>query len=367
MEGFLAFVLMKNRLLLFLALIFSLPLQAQRLDSLLKVIRSEYLIPGLAVAVVSSDSILELEVQGVPHILKTWKLNRESIFRLGSNTKGITSFVAAQLVKKGLLSWNTRYFDLFPNQKKIASKVYHNLTLEQLLCFRTRLPQYTSVFSTPADNQFTGTLEEQRKAFSDWYWRQEPVSKSQEPHASNLGYCAAASMMEEVSGKSFEELIQDLGKNLETGWSFGSPNSIDTLQPWGHYFNLAPEAPRENNKQNWLSAAGNISSSLPDYCRFVKELLLAYQGKSTMLSKEEVNYLFFALPRYSFGWFWNTNALNQKYVYNLGNPGSFLTMVYIFPESNKSVVIFSNAQTETTEKGELALLEILLKKYGLAR
>lgn len=360
---------MKSKLLLFLLLSLAALSQgqAQKLDSLLKVVRAQYLIPGLGVAVVSSDSILEMEVQGVPHLLRTWQLNKQSVFRLGSNTKAITSFVAAQLVKKGLLTWNTNYFDLFPEQKKIASKVHHNLTLEQLLCFRTRLVQYTPNFSTPAENQFTGTKEEQRKAFADWYWRQEPVSKKKDPHASNLGYCAAAAMLEEVSGKSYEDLVHDLEKELHTQWAFGSPNAIDSLQPWGHFYNLTPEAPRENNKQNWLAAAGNISASLPNYSPFIQELLKAYHGKSALLSKEEMNYLFFALPRYSFGWYWNTNALNQKYVYNLGNPGSFLSMVYVFPESDKAILIFSNAQTESTEKGELALLEILLRKYGLAR
>ncbi len=85
-------------------------------------IRRVYKIPEVGYAVVSSDSVYEMNVLGVRKINTRLKAGMGDRFRMGSNTKAITGFIAARLVKQGKLSWHTNFFDLYPEMKGAARK-----------------------------------------------------------------------------------------------------------------------------------------------------------------------------------------------------------------------------------------------------
>ncbi|MES2380735.1 MAG: serine hydrolase domain-containing protein [Bacteroidota bacterium] len=324
-------------------------------------VRIHYHIPELAYAVVSADHILEMQTLGVQRVNTPYKAQATDLFRIGSNTKAITGFIAALLVKQGKISWHTRFFDLYPELKAKSKPAYHQLTLLQLLSFRTRLFPYTYTYSKPAPNQFTGNEAQQRYQFTEWFFQQKPVMSGDSIHFSNLGYIAAALMLEKVSGKPYKELVTDLAKQLNIHIGFGPPNLTDTLQPWGHDSNLKPEPPQENQKLNWLLAAGNIHMSINDYARFIQLQLAGLAGKSSLLSKKEFEFLHFGLQTFSVGWFWATDENQQTYSYNIGNPGTFLSKVYIYKNTNRAYILLTNAQTDETDEG-LDVLYTQLKK-----
>lgn len=328
-------------------------------------ISKQYHIPEIGYAVVSSDKILELKTIGVKKIntLRTAGINDK--FRIGSNTKAITGFIAAQLVRQHKISWDTKFFDLFPELKTKSNPAYHNLTLLNLLTFRTKLFPYSYTYSKPTQDQFSGNEEQQRYQFTAWFFHHKPIKSKDSINFSNLDYVAAGQMLEKVSGKSYKELVADLGQQLGIHFGFGNPNSSDTLQPWGHNEDLIPEPPGDNYKLNWLLAAGNINVSLPDYSKFIQVQLKGLSGNSELLSKEAFNFLHFGLAQFSVGWFSGKDENNQIFSYNIGNPGTFLTEVYVFPEMDRAFILFANAQTEDTEAGLNVLYDELKRKYGM--
>lgn len=83
-------------------------------------------------------------------------------FHIGSNTKAITSFISVLLVEQGQIKWDTKFLDLFPELKQKSRKEYQNITLQDLLTFRGRLPAYTYTFDKPTKKQVTGDNAEQR-------------------------------------------------------------------------------------------------------------------------------------------------------------------------------------------------------------
>lgn len=285
-------------------------------------------------------------------------------FRIGSNTKAITGFIAAQLVKQNKISWNTKFFDLFPELKAKSNPTYRNLTLLNLLTFRTKLFPYTYTYSEPTKEQFTGNEEQQRYQFTTWFFQHKPVSGKDSINFSNLGFIAAGLMLEKASGKPYKELVTDLGKQLEINFGFGTPNSIDTLQPWGHDKDLNPEEPSDNYKLNWLLPAGNINVSLPDYTKFIQLQLQGLLGKSQLLTKEEFTFLHYGLTKFAVGWFWLTDENSQAFSYNTGNPGTFLSKVFVFKDTDRAYIFLTNSQTDDTEKGLNILYAELKKKYG---
>lgn len=328
-------------------------------------IRKTHRIPELCYAVVSADSVYEMEALGIRKAGTNLEASLSDRFRIGSNTKAITGYIAALLVKQGKIKWDTKFFDLFPELMQASRREYHDLTLLQLLSMRTKLFSYTYTYPKPVKEQFTGSDSEQRYQFAKWFLNEKPVKNNDIINFSNLGYVAAGLMLEKVSGKPYRQLVADVGKPLNINFQFGPPNMDDPLQTWGHNDQLLPEAPHDNYKLNWLLAAGNINATLPEYVKFIQSQLRGFQGRSPLLTREEFEFLYYGLPHFAVGWFWDTNAQKQRYASNTGNPGTFLTKVFVFDKQDKAFIVFANVQSDTAEEGIDILLGALKEKYSV--
>ena len=235
-------------------------------DSLSKV----YKIPALGFAVIAADTVFELHVGGVQRINDSYPAKITDRFHIGSNTKAITAFLAALLVKQGKLRWNTRFFDLYPSLKAKSQQAYYDVTLRDLLTFRGKLPGYTYTFEKPAREEITGDNTQQRLQLAGYFLSKDPMTPKNGLTPSNVDYILAGLMLEKAAGKSYKTLVTDFGRDYGINFGFDYPNLSDTLQPWGHGENLQPIPPFDNYKLNWLLTAGNINVSLPDYVKFVQ-------------------------------------------------------------------------------------------------
>ena len=348
----------------FLLFYFTVCAQSQGLKLFADSIRQVYKIPELGYAIVSSDSLYELDVAGYKKLGSNRIAEKTDLFRIGSNTKAITGLIAATLVKQGKISWDTRFFDLYPELKAGSRKEYYDLTLLNLLTFRGRLIPYTYTNDIPKKDQFTGGEDVQQYQFARWAFQQTAVANQDSIHFSNLGYVAAGLMLEKAADKSYKQLVIDLEKRLQISFKFGQPNNIDTLETWGHDANLLPEPPGDNYKLNWLLPAGNICVSLPDYVKFIQLQLKGLSGRSEVLSKKEFEFLHFGLKRFAVGWFWDTDDNGQLFSHNTGNPGTFLTSVYVYPGSDKGFILFCNVQTDAASEGMDVIYNEMKRRYS---
>jgi CubicO group peptidase (beta-lactamase class C family) len=336
----------------------------QKNSSIADSIRIKYKIPELAYAVVSSDSILEIDALGYQRYNSSYKAKIDDKFRLGSITKTITSYLAAVLVKEGKLKWDTKFFDLYPELKAKSNPETYNFTLQDFITFRAKLSIWSYGNQTPAQDEIKGSNQQQRYEFIAWFLRQNQNVEKQDVYWSNPGYVAAGLMLEKASGKKYEILVKELGKSLKIDFDFGQPNLKDKDQPWGHDENLKSELPALNYKLNWLSSAGNINVSLPDFCKFTQMQLQGLMGKSKLLSAAEFENMHYGLPEYSFGWESENNKKSHlKYSFHNGNPGTFLAKAYICKSINKAFILFANVQSEEADKGLMVLLAELQKQY----
>ncbi|MEO6174638.1 MAG: serine hydrolase domain-containing protein [Flavobacterium circumlabens] len=348
-----------------LSLSFFTTFYGQKNSSFADSIRIKHKIPELAYAVVSSDSVLEIQALGYQRFNTSYKAKIDDRFRLGSLTKTVTSYIATLLVKEGKIKWDTKFFDLYPELKSKSNPAAYDFTLQDFLTFRANLDTWSYGNETPTQKEIKGNNQQQRYQFIEWFFQQKPIVEKQEIYWSNPSYVAAGLMLEKATGKTYETLVQELGKSLNIAFDFGQPNLKDKNQPWGHDENLKPEKPALNYKLNWLSSAGNVNVSLPDYCKFAQLQLNGLLGKSKRLTAEEFNNMHFGFSEFSFGWESETKEKSTlKYSFHNGNPGTFLTKVYLCPAINKAFVIFANVQSEEADKGLMLLLGQLQKQYG---
>lgn len=328
-------------------------------------VRKTYNIPELNFAVISSNKIIEIQALGNKKINSNSKAELTDKFRIGSNTKTVTSYIATLLVKEGKIKWNSKFFDLYPELKLKSNPAYYDLTLQDLITFRAKIISWSYGDETPTKNEINGTEQEQRYKFVSWILQQKPVTEKQELYWANPSYVAAGLMLEKVTGKDYKTLVAELGQKLNIKFGFGQPNFTNKNQTWGHNDKLIPEQPADNFKLNWLSSAGNLNVNLPDYTKFIQLQLQGLLGQSKILTADEFNLMHFGLPEFSFGWEQFIDEHSKlKYSFHEGNPGTFLTKVYICKDINKAFILFANVQSEDAEKGLKVLYDELNKKYS---
>ena len=328
-------------------------------------IRIKYKIPELAFAIVSADTIFEIQTLGVQRINSDFKAKPDDRFHIGSNTKAITSFISALLVEQRQINWNTKFLDLFPELKLKSKKAYQDITLQDLLTFRGKLPAYTYTFTKPTKKQITGNNSEQRFQLAKYFLTQNPMQSENGLTPSNADYILAGLMLERVTKKPFKKLVVDFGKTQGIAFGFDYPNLSDTLQPWGHDINLKPLPPSDNYKLNWLLSAGNINVSLTDYLKFIQLQLKGLRGQTNILTSQTFEKLLFSLPTFSFGWFNKLDTVTNYHIaYNEGNAGAFITQVQIIKETGKAFIIFTNSASTETNEGVTILIDQLKSKYG---
>jgi len=333
-------------------------------------LRGVYHIPALAIAVIGADSIPLTYVCGYRNSITKEPAMMTDLFHLGSNTKAITSFVAAKLVEQGRIKWETKFFDIFPKAQVGSRSDYKNITFEQLLSHRAGIRPFTDGNEFAKLPPFTGTATEQRKLFALWLLKQRPVKpKLGEQYVySNAGYAVAAVMLEQITKKSWEDLVREhIQDSLHIAVAFGWPNRQNIHQPWGHVVqndSLVPTPPDDLYKVNPLiEPAGDISMDIGGYAKFVQLHLQGLRDKPGYLTPESFQRLHYGMPDYALGWGWVFEKGNHISFHD-GSAGTFFCHAIISEEDNIALIVICNTYSEQTQKGVYAIRKLLKKVYG---
>jgi len=340
----------------------------------LREFREEYGIPGIAAVVLTSESVLNIGVDGVRKLGGLDSIRLGDRFHLGSNAKAMTGFVAGSLVEKGLVNWSTRILDVFPAFAKTTRDVYRDKTLKDLLSHRARIVPFMSGADFKRLPAFKGSLAEQREAFTGWLLRQKPadVDTTRGYQYSNAGYAIASAMLEKVSGKPWERLMVDeLFKPLGINGEFGWPGYTDGNQPWGHCYDadsqrIRPVAPRGGYQfPDLCEAAGGVSMSIRDYAALLQANLLGLNGRDTILKAKTYQFLHTCndtAMQYSLGW--DSGEIGgHKVSRHNGSAGTFYCTAVVFRDKDLALAIMTNAVRPGIDEAVAELSAKLLRLY----
>lgn len=325
-------------------------------------LRVAHHLPELGYAVVSSDQVLVLEVLGTRKMGAKLPARVSDRFRIGSNTKAVTALIAASLVQAGTIDWSTRYFSLFPSLEKTSDPAYAGVTLEALLSFRTRLARYTYTDAHPTPAELAAaTPALQRRKFVDYFFRVAPTAEANSH--SNPAFAAVGQMLEQASGKSYAQLVDELNHRFGLEFELGEPNASDATQTWGHT-GTVPVPRALNPRLEWLQSAGNLNATLPGFARFAQLQLQGLHGQVAALPKETFEHLHYGVADFALGWFWERSGESgHRISHNLGNPGAYLSSVTIDNEGDRAFIIVSNSQSDEGVEALNELLAELQRRY----
>lgn len=331
-------------------------------------IRNKYNIPELSYAVIDAKSTFEIAALGKHAIQLPDSASLNDRFHIGSNTKAMTAFIIAKYVERGKIKWNTKFFDLFPEWKKESNIEYANITLKDLLSHKAGIQPFQGE-NDPEIPSFKGTNPEKRKQFGRFALTLNRVkTDSQNTFIySNAGYTLATLMVERVTGKSWEQLVEavfnkDLQLNVKLSW----PENQKQKDTWGHSFEnnqLTPIPSTANFHLDYTEPAGDINIKLKDYIKFIKLNLAGLAGKNNYLKAETYTILHKGVDNYAFGWY-NIYENGKELSTHTGTVGTYYTTIQIDRIKGIAYIIFTNAFNEQTIQGTRFLMRKLKENYG---
>ena len=332
-------------------------------------IRKAYNIPEINYAVVSSKSTLEIAALGKHSINLSDTATLDDRFHMGSNTKAMTAFIIAKYVDKGKLKWSTKFFDLFPEWKEKSKSGYADITLQELLSHKAGVQPFQGE-NDPQIPDFKGTNPEKRKQFGQFVLTLESEKiNDQTPFLySNAGYTLATLMVEKVTRKSWEQLVEkvfnkDLKLNVKLSW----PENQKIKGTWGHLTendSLKPVSSDWNYHLDYTEPAGDLNIKMVDYVRFIQLNLQGLEGKSNYLKTDTYKFIHNGVKNYSLGWFNVYENGKELSVHSGTGAFTYFTLVHIDRTKNIAYIIFTNSFNHQTQQGVRFLMRKLKENYG---
>jgi len=142
--------------LLLLSHTFAEPLTRAEIDKLVENAMAEFDVPGIAVGIISGDELVHLEGYGLRELGKKAKVNKDTVFKVASNSKAFTTAALAILVDKGKLSWQTKVNDVIPEFRLSDAWVSSEINVLDLLTHRSGMNAGAGdLMLWPEPNKFT--------------------------------------------------------------------------------------------------------------------------------------------------------------------------------------------------------------------
>ncbi|MET1259894.1 serine hydrolase domain-containing protein [Flagellimonas sp. DF-77] len=305
----------------------------QEIDFYLKKTIAHHQIPGLALAVVQDDGILFEAYYGKASLEENVPVDKNTLFRIFSATKLITTTGVFQLIENGAL----RLDDTLATYLDDLPEAWQKIKIKNLLSHSSGLPDILKYESTLSDEDLMAKLFDDNMEFETGY----------QFRYNQTNYWLLAQIIEKITGATFEGFIL---KNQFAGGNEGvlfSSNSQEVLP------NRATRYFYEGKSKGFVKATDNngarghsgngLNLTLDEFIKWdgklKKTLLLDEQTKSKMWSPFEYTNDF-KYQKEDFLHGWGSYPINAQK--SFGFSGGNLAAYRFFPESNTSIILLSN-------------------------
>ncbi len=356
------------------------------LAELLNSIRLEERLPGLAAVIIVDGKLYSAAAVGVRETgTENW-LTVNDKFLIGSCAKSFTATLAAILVEEGRLSWETTLRDVFPDLDMLPD--YENITVEQLLSHRAGLPKNLKEgkASWLIDYEFDNKRGSTPEIFRLQYLEKTLQSKLINPpgqviHYSNSGYLIVGSILEKISGQTYESLrAEKLFQPLDIKTAgYGIPADLEaSSQPWGHVWDLSSSfIVYRSDYPNFFAPTGSLHLSIKDWAKFILVHLGTYPLDNHKFLKADTlkrlhtppdtkifNQKSWKSPSYALGWFTYTKDKDHNLIFHGGRGLCFNAHVMVDLETKNAILIVTNSEVgHTHPNSQILKMHKKIKKH----
>jgi CubicO group peptidase (beta-lactamase class C family) len=357
------------------------------IDQLYKDYAEKNHFPGLTYGLVVDGKLVHTGSMGYTDLAKKTPATPQSLFRVASMSKSFTAMAILQLRDAGRLSLDDRADRYIPELKnaKLLTTDSPPITLRPLLTHAAGFPE-----DNPwGDRQLDVTNDEFVK------FLQSPLSFSNAPGVtyeySNLGFALLGSVIEKVSGKSYQQYINEniltpLGMT-HTKWEYTEVPPPQLAHGYRWREGTWAEVPLLHD--GVYGAMGGLISSIEDYAKYVAYHMAAWPARDGAdpgpLKRSSLREMHrpwnisgmnpnFTYPdgrvcgivsAYAYGLSWLRDCEGREYVGHSGGLPGFGSNWRFLPEYGIGVVCFANRTYAPTTPINLQVLDTLIVQAGL--
>lgn len=315
---------------------------------------TDWQIPGAAVCIVKNGKVVYIKGYGVKEMNGADKVDENTLFMIGSNSKAFTATAIAMLDAEKKISLDDKVTKWIPQFKLNNKAAGEQAIVRDLLCHRIGFQTFQGDFTYWTSNLTRNEVIEKMSHI-----------KAEYPFRTKWGYTNAAfltagEIIPKATGMQWEEFVtkrifQPLGMNNTLALSKDFPNAANKCSAHtiadGQLIKI-PFCSIDN-----LAAAGSIGSSVNDMSKWVmmqlnngkldgKEVVPAKAIAQTWLPHSILgnggnlfNSGHFNL--YGLGWFLEEYC-GKKIVSHTGGVNGFVTSVTLLPEEKLGIIVLTN-------------------------
>ncbi|MHA1718537.1 MAG: serine hydrolase domain-containing protein [Promethearchaeota archaeon] len=348
-----------------------------QLEPIMLSMMSQMKIPGLNLAVTSNTEILFSKSYGVMDLETKAVANLDTIYMIGSCSKTYTSLAVMQLVEQGKIDLNSpiaQYIPITLGSKEHPITVKHllihssglsDLGMARLLIDRVKGVSTNSIAYSTWDDFYKFTNGAQNELVD---------LPGKRFIYSNTGYTLLGKIIESVSGKTFEDYIQEnIFNPIEMTRSCYRKDQLDDLSNISTLY-FAEDHPSTPYHEPIIAACGGVISTMNDQIKYIQMMLNngQYREKQILTAKSlsemetlqiknsmatELVGKGFGPEGYGYGWMVFPDYCGLKVLNHAGSTGNGSANLFYSHDLNIGIVGTANHEAGQTV---LALVSFLL-------
>lgn len=240
------------------------------LDDYVHTAMAQWKVPGLAVAVVKDGQVVLVRGYGVRELGKPDRVDGDTLFDIGSNTKAFTAAAIGTLVAAGRLQWDDPVIDRIPGFRLQSPWVTQQITLRDLLSHRSGYCDPSMWYFSADTTQ--GIIEKLRYQQPTYGFRAHFCYN-------NAMYLVASQFIPAVTGTSWNDYVAthllsplDMTRTVSTTAALAAASDVAT--PHGEVDGKVQVIkPYWPNNMDVFAPVGGINSSAQDMSHWLVMLL----------------------------------------------------------------------------------------------
>jgi CubicO group peptidase (beta-lactamase class C family) len=365
------------------------------LDKDLSPFLERYNLPAVAAAVVKDGKTIAAGVAGTRRTGTATPVTLQDRFHIGSDTKAMTSLLAAILIEEGKLRWNTTVGEIYPELLDKMAPGVKDITLEQLLSHTSGIPgdreEHIPLITFSVTDE-RANLDGMRATLVGRLVPMPLAAPSgQRFEYSNLGYTLAGAMMEKIAGKTWEELVVERifdPLQLKSA-GFGPQSTMGRVDaPLGHVLDKdgkleAYLAGPWGDNPPIIGPAGTAHMNVLDFATWAAWNAMEGRNGPPLVKPETVRKMHTKIvdmpPKPDapvgtpssggYGLGWGTSMLPfapEPFIFHGGSNNMNLAYILLHPARQFGIVLMTNISGPQANDALMAIAEMLYKRFGSA-
>ena len=348
----------------------------ENVDDIVRHYMQQKQVSGISIAIIHQRSQPKFYSFGVTDALHRYPITPDTLFALGSLSKGITAEVIIELVDRGELHWNDTLATLLPPNVALSADA-KRITLLQLVTHTSGLPRQD--MDLPMFMKFMGYLRSGENFYGNLdsdavldYLADFDAPAHPTARYSNLGYALLGYILKHRFHQDIETLAQrNMFQPLGMTSSSFTPQRLRGY-PWralGHAGDQPKLIPRGQITPDWtfnnnMVAAASLYSNARDLIRYLDAHLQDGAGASLNAAFAQVNHGYEQHGNQSQNIAWVTDSYgDQQITYQVGYIGGYSSFIGFDKQNGNAIVVLQNAFNWSNYLGIALLMDLAQKAH----